>query len=486
MAWSDVDGDELVDVFIGGAAGQPGRLLIAKESGGFAKPQSQPFEAESQSEDMGCLFLDVDSDGDLDLFVVSGGVEAADQDPILRDRLYVNDGVSADGAIAWRLDEDRVPDLRDSGGPVAAADFDRDGDLDLAVGSRVVPGQYPLSSSSRLLVNRDGHFVDETQTWCPDLADAGMVTAALWCDVNNDGWCDLIMACEYGPIRLYVNRDGTLAEQTASAGLDGHLGWWNGLAVCDFDSDGDLDVVATNYGDNTKYHPSDEHPQLIFFSDFDDSGRTCIVEAKSTDAALLPVRGRSCSSNAMPVLRERFESYDSFAKATLEDIYSRSRLNDALQLKATSLKSCLMVNDGTGHFDIQPLPALAQVAPAFGVQFLETGGQYPSVFVAQNFYHAQRETGRMNGGVGVLMTCDSTGQYSAMWPSETGIVVPEDSRSGGCGRRQWRRLAGLSHHDQQRFASLFCSAGQTRKRLVRPLGFSFADLVETRPASERT
>ncbi len=433
MAWGDVNHDGLLDVFMGGAAGQAGRLLIAKTPGRFHTPQSTPFEAEAESEDMGCLFFDADADGDLDLFVVSGGVEVIQQDAALRDRLYLNEGVMSDGSVTWRLDATRLPDLRDSGGPVAATDVDRDGDLDLVVGSRVRPGQYPLSTSSRLLINQEGQFEDQTDTRCPDLMSAGMVTSVLWSDVDGDGWSDLLLTSEYGPIRLYKNHEGNLEEQTSVAGLESHTGWWNGLAVADVDADGDLDFVATNFGINTKYHPTEEHPQLIFFADFDGSGKTRIVEAKSTDSAMLPVRGRSCSSNAMPTLRDRFETYHSFASAVLEDIYPKSSLDNAYQLKATTLSTCVLLNDGKGHFEVRSLPDLAQVAPGFGVQFLQTGDRFPSLFIAQNFFTPQRETGRMNGGVGVLLEREaddiSSVNFRAIWPTESGIVVPQDAKS---------------------------------------------------------
>ena len=429
MAWADVNGDDLVDLFLGGAAGQSGQLLLADGAGGFTAPDTRIFAADAAAEDMGCLFIDVDADGDRDLFVVSGGVEAGQQDERLRDRLYLNQGLAADNTVVWKLANDRLPDLRESGGPVTANDFDRDGDLDLFVGSRVLPGQYPLSSPSRLLVNHQGKFQDETQQRCADLLEAGMVTSALWCDVNSDGWCDLITASEYGPIQLYLNQQGTLQDHSQEAGLANLLGWWNGLAVSDVDADGDLDLIASNFGHNTKYHPSPDHPQMIFFHDFDGSGKTRIVEAKSTDSALLPIRGRSCSSNAMPVLRERFDSYHSFASATLEDIYSQTNLDDALQLKVTVLASCLLLNDGDGHFETRSLPPMAQTAPAFGAVFLETGKSYPSLFVAQNFYSPQRETGRMNGAVGTLLEFQSTEGYTSVWPDQSGIVIPEDAKA---------------------------------------------------------
>lgn len=432
MAWGDVNRDGLQDVYFGGAAGQAGQLLMAKAPGQFAKPQTEPFRDDADSEDMGCLFFDADSDGDLDLYVVSGGVEAPSNGEACRDRLYLNQGTKADGSIDWQSDRSRLPDLRDSGAAVAAADFDRDGDLDLIVGSRVLPGQYPLSTSSRLLVNQDGRFEDRTTTVCPALAEAGMVTATIWTDVNLDGWPDLVLACEYGPIRLYMNREGTFEEQTESAGFAGLNGWWNGVTTLDVDADGDLDIVASNFGNNTKYHPTSEHPQLIFFADFDGTGRTRIVEAKSTDAALLPTRGRSCSSNAMPILADRFETYHSFASASLDEIYTPTLLAGALKRHVTMLQSCLFVNDGRGHFEMVPLPDLAQAAPGFGVQPLLTGNRLPSLFIAQNFFTAQRETGRMNGGVSVLISnSDDTdrGAWRSAWPSESGIVVPEDAKA---------------------------------------------------------
>ncbi|MCP4192348.1 MAG: hypothetical protein GY768_17180 [Planctomycetaceae bacterium] len=429
MAWGDVNGDQIDDLFLGGAAGQAGQLLLADGAGGFLMPDTRPFLAAAEAEDMGCLFIDVDSDGDRDLLVVSGGVEAGKKDEQLRDRLYLNQGLASDNTVIWEFAQDRLPDLRESGGPITANDFDRDGDLDLFIGSRVLPGDYPLSSPSRLLVNHQGKFQDETKQRCADLLEAGMVTSALWCDVNSDGWCDLVTASEYGPVRLYLNQEGTLRDHTPDAGLADLLGWWNGLAVSDIDADGDLDLIASNFGDNIKYHPSHGHPQIIFFNDFDGSGKTRIVEAKSTGTALLPVRGRSCSSNAMPILRERFDSYHSFASATLQDIYSQDNLDAALQLEANVLTSCLLLNDGTGHFEMQPLPPMAQAAPAFGAAFLETGQLYPSLFVAQNFFSPQRETGRMNGAVGTLMKYDPSDGYRGVWPDRSGIVIPEDAKA---------------------------------------------------------
>ena len=429
MAWADVDGDGDLDAYLGGAAGQSGQLLL-QDQGAFAAHAADAFAGHAECEDMGCLFLDAEGDGDLDLLVVSGGVEAEVEAAAYQDRLYLQEGREADGRPQFVHAESRLPRERDSGGPVAAADFDRDGDLDLFVGGRCVPGAYPTTPVSHLWRNDGGTFVEAAKDQAPGLSDAGMVTSGLWTDVNGDGWIDLLVATEYGPVRLFRNENGQLREATDAAGLASHTGWWNSLAAADVDRDGDLDYLATNRGNNTKYHPAPDHPQMVYYGDFDGTGKRQIIEAKQTDAGMLPVRGRSCSSNAMPFLAEKFATYDAFAKATLPDIYSEDRLSGSLRVVATTPYTSLLVNDGQGRFQVKPLPALAQVAPGMGVEFLWCNHDtVPDLFLAQNFYQPERETGRMNGGVGLVLLGDAMGDYRPLWPDESGVVLPDDCRA---------------------------------------------------------
>lgn len=432
LACADVDADGDLDLFIGGGAGQPGQLCLQASDGTFASPVTEPFEADAAAEDMGCLFFDADTDGDLDLLVVSGGVEGDVGSATYQDRLYLQQRDS-EGHLQWQKSPESLPQETDSGGPAAAADFDRDGDLDLFVGGRCVPGQYPTTPASHLWRNDQGHFVDITAEMSPALQQPGMVTSALWTDADADGWIDLLLATEYGPLRLFKNNSGQLEEKTQDSGLAGLLGWWNSLAAADVDRDGDIDYAAANLGLNTKYHPSKDHPQIVFYGDFDHSGKSQIVEAKKTDDGLLPVRGRSCSSNAMPFLAEKFTTYDAFAKATLPEIYTDSNLENALKVEAVMASSVLLINDGKGQFTIREMPSLAQVAPGFGMQFLYVNNDpYVDLFLAQNFYSPQRETGRMNGGMGALLLGNPSGSFDSVWPVESGVVLPDDCRASVC------------------------------------------------------
>lgn len=283
----DDDGDE--DLYLSGAAGRPGRLFY-NDQGRYDLIEPQRFLDASNSEDMGSLFFDADRDGDLDLYVVSGGVECEPGSDLLRDRLYLNDG-SGRFSLA---PEGTLPDISDSGSCVTGADVDRDGDLDLFVGGRVVPGRYPVSPNSRLLLNESSEgaprFIDATSRIAPGLLLTGMVTSSLWSDVNNDGWIDLVVAHDWGPIKLFLNHEGIMHDATEQAGLLELTGWWRGLAAADIDSDGDIDFVATNLGTNSKYHPDATHPVQLYYNEL--GGNYHLVEAKVSDEGLLPIRGR--------------------------------------------------------------------------------------------------------------------------------------------------------------------------------------------------
>jgi len=417
LALGDADGDGDDDLFVGGARGQAGALFLMTPQGWQQKPG--PWEADAACEDMGVLWLDYDGDGDLDLFVASGGAEVKQGDATLRDRIYRNDG----GGVFTR-DEKALPDVRESSGHACAADFDRDGDLDLFVAGRLVPGAYPDAPPSRLYRNDGGKFTDVTQELAPALLQAGMVTSALFTDVDDDGWLDLLVAAQWQPIRLLHNDGGTaFVDATATAGLAGHTGWWNSLCAWDVDADGDLDYVAGNQGLNTKYKANPEHPARLFFGDFDDNGTRDLIEAKYEGDNLLPVRGRSCSSQAMPFLTTKFPTYDQFASSLLKDIYTEQRLAACGQLAATTLASSLLRNDGKGHFTIEELPRRAQLAPIFGMVALGD-----LLVCAENSYAPEPETGRHDGGTGLVLRAAKNG-IEVVPPIEHGICFFGDRKA---------------------------------------------------------
>ncbi|MFY9342492.1 MAG: VCBS repeat-containing protein [Planctomycetota bacterium] len=417
MAVGDADGDGDDDLFVGGARGQAGALFLATANGWQQQPG--PWEQDAACEDMGCLWLDHDSDGDLDLFVASGGAEGKAGDATLRARLYRNDG-----KLVFVRDDSVLPDVRDSSGHAAAADFDRDGDLDLFVAGRLVPGAYPDAPPSRLYRNDAGKFVDATRELAPALLTAGMVTSALFTDADGDGWLDLLVAAHWQPIRLLRNDGGkAFADHTAAAGLAAHTGWWNSLCAWDCDADGDLDYVAGNQGLNSKYKAKPDHPAHLYFGDFDDNGTRDLIEAKYEGDNLLPVRGRSCSSQAMPVLAEKFPTYDAFASSLLKDIYTESKLAACGHLQATTLANSLLRNDGKGHFTVEELPRRAQLAPLFGMVAIGD-----LLLGAQNSFAPEPETGRHDGDTGLVLRATAAGLV-VVPPAEHGLVEFGDHKS---------------------------------------------------------
>jgi hypothetical protein len=426
LAIADIDGDGDEDYVLGGPAGRPIEMFRNDEQRRY-EPVSQPaIAADQEREDMAPLFLDVDGDGDQDLYIVSGGVECEPGSELLADRLYLNDGKG----VFTPAPAGSLPPNRDSGGVVVAADIDRDGDLDLFVGGRSIPGDYPEAPVSRLLRNEGGRFTDATAEISPELREAGMVTGAIWSDADGDGWIDLLVTHEWGPVRYWRNEGGLLVDHTEAAGLADRLGWWNGIAARDLDGDGDIDYLVTNNGLNSKYHATPDVPALIYYGAYDDSGKKQLIEAEYEDETLFPTRGKSCSTRAMPFLAERFDTFNDFAVASLSDIYTPECLANATEFRANTLESGVLINDGSGSFRFDPLPRLAQAAPGFGVVLTDVDGDgHADALVAQNFYGPQPETGHMDGGVGLYLRGRGDGRFDFVWPDESGLLIPGDGKS---------------------------------------------------------
>ncbi|WP_229369972.1 VCBS repeat-containing protein [Fibrivirga algicola] len=427
LAVGDVNGDGLDDCFAGGSyRGSSACLLVQNTSGGFTK---RPFPAQGDHEATSALFFDADGDKDLDLYVVNGGNERLATDKAFyQDQLYINDG-TGNFSIA---PIGTLPDLSGSGSCVLASDFDHDGDLDLFVGGRQIPGEYPLPARSYLLRNdrlATGYrFTDVTQQVCPSLMKAGMVCSALWSDYDQDGWSDLLLAGEWMPLTVYKNEKGSF--KSAAIQLPNTAGWWNTLAQGDFDHDGDLDYMAGNEGLNTLYQASPNEPVKIIASDFNKDGTVDPLMGYFINGMCYPAIPRDALNQQVIQFRRKYQRFADYAAVTFDELLTKDELTDAYQAQATYLQSAYIENQGKGKFVVHALPRPAQVAPTFGivVHDFNHDGHLDAVLTG-NFYPNEVNMGREDASYGVVLLGDGRGHFKPLDPTTSGLLIRGDARS---------------------------------------------------------
>lgn len=420
----DLNGDGLDDYFVGGSSRFSGQLFYQTSSGTFEK-QSQNFFAEDKdSEDLGALIIDVDNDGDNDLYIVSGGYEFLDdRAKLLQDRLYLNDGKGN-----FTKANNALPQMITSGSRAYTADFNKDGKPDILTLGRQIPGNYPSPATSYVLINDSNGNDIKFKFSSPDVfKDLGMATSAIITDIDNDSWPDIIIVGEWMPIRVFKNIKTGFKEVSKEMGLDlDSTGWWWSIKEGDFDNDGDMDYIIGNNGLNYKYQANANETFDIYANDFDRNNQVDIVLSYYNEGVQYPVRGRSCSSQQIPSIKDKFKNYDTFAEASLVDVYSKKDLENSLHYQVKSFASIYLENKD-GKFIIHKLPNLAQISSInqILVDDYDNDGHLDAL-IAGNLFVSEVETPRNDAGYGLLLKGNGKGSFKPVPVTESGFFVPGD------------------------------------------------------------
>lgn len=430
LAVGDANGDGLDDIFAGASylKGKP-CIYFQELSGTFTKRE---IAEDSLHENISAAFFDADGDKDQDLVVVNGGSERPESDRAFYEvQLYLNDGNGN-----FKLAEPGIfPPVSVSGSCVAANDFDKDGDIDLFIGGRMIPGKYPLPPRSYLLRNdsRSGKlaFTDITESHCPELLSAGMVCAALWTDTDGDGRDDLVIAGEWMPVRIFTNQRNTFQEsESAVNAFASYSGWWNSLAAGDFDRDGDIDFIAGNEGTNTFYHASVKEPVTVTAKDFNNDGTFDPLMGYYMQGIAYPSVPRDALNQQVIQFRRKYPHYIDYAKATYDELLTADEKKDAYTAQATFLQSAYIENKGNGKFEVKALPIEAQVAPVFGIVVTDVNAdQNPDVILTGNFYPNEVNMGRQDASTGLLLLGNGKGGFLPQTPAKSGLLLEGDARS---------------------------------------------------------
>ena len=433
---ADFDGDGQDDLAVGGASGEATQLFSNLGDGQFLAT-SASVSAESNSvADGPILALDANADGTLDLLVTKAGVAAPAGSDAYQPRLLLNNGRGRFTPATVAL----LPPLPISASVAIAADFERSGRPGIFIGGRVVPGAYPQAPRSALLAWRSDHYADVTAELAPALAQRGMVAAALWSDVDGDGWIDLLVVYDWGPVVCYRNRAGKRFEDVSEKfGFSGAgNGWWRSIAAADFNGDGRLDYVVGNLGLNTRYHASVAEPAVMYAGVVLDGSAPQLVETQAVAGVYFPLRSREVLTKAFPSLARRFPTAESYASANLNDVFSPEVLAGAAKFTATEFSSGVFLSQAGGAeganagvtWRFTPLPRLAQLAPIHGLVAGDFDGDgRADVMAVGNSFAPTPETGHFDGAMGWLLRGDGHGGFAPVPPMESGFVVPGDARA---------------------------------------------------------
>ena len=422
IAAGDVNKDGLDDLYVGNDSNYPGNLLIQQTDQTFNRI---PFPNDSVYEDLGSLFFDADQDGDPDLYVVSGGSNWNEGDLKYQDRLYMNDGSGH-----FTPSRDALPTVTSSGSCVIAGDYDADGDLDLFVGGRITPNKYPTTPKSFLLENQGGKFIDVSDKLGKNGGYIGMVTSALWTDLNGDRWPDLIIVGEYMPITIMINENDRFINRTEVYHLENSSGWWNSISGADIDHDGDIDYVAGNYGLNSFFKPTVEHPVEIFGNDYDKNGSFDPITTVYTRDQSYILHPRNLMIDQIPSFEYRFRTFDQYSTTPFDRSFTPEEISSSLHLQCNMLQSVILEKNGDQSFVIHPLPIEAQFSPIYGICFDDFNqDQLPDLLLVGNSYAEETVYGYYDASFGNLLLNQGNFSWQFIENSRINLVADGDKKA---------------------------------------------------------
>lgn len=438
LAVGDLNGDGLDDMIVGGSLANSAAILLQGKNGQFAQQDLiQNATRENKNwQDEGVALLDIDGDGDLDIYIASGGYESAANTASYQDKIYINDGKGN-----FSLEDSILPINHTSKSCVRAIDYDQDGDLDLFIAGRVLPSSFPLPVSSFIYRNdsKEGviKFTDVTSMVAPMLPNIGMICDAIWTDFDNDGWSDLIVAGEWMPLKFLKNNHGKFLDVTDKTGVANKLGWWSSIVSGDFDNDGDLDYVVGNLGMNSFYRASEAHPAHLYAKDFDNNGSmdavpTVFLPTSQEDTTLgeFPVHTRDDMVKQMIGFRAKFQNYKTYAAATIDKMFTEQEMKGVLKLTANYFQNSYLKNEGNGKFTMVPLPLTLQYSNLNGMiaEDFDQDGNLDIVAVG-NDYGTDVSIGRYDASNGAYLKGDGKGGFTNASILSSGWFVPGDAKA---------------------------------------------------------
>jgi hypothetical protein len=426
LATSDINGDGLEDVFFGGAKDKKSVLYTQTPQGTFREISMPVFEADSSSEDVAAVFFDADGDKDQDLFVVTGSNEFTPDDERLIDRLYLNDGK---GNFTKDL---RFPAIAESGSCVAPADFDGDGDIDLFVGSRLIPGQYGYNPYQYLFVNDGtGNFKNMSKRYIPNIRELGMVTSAVWADIDKDNFPELLLVGDWMPVTIFKNVRGNRLDKITDPALATSSGWWNTIYPTDVDQDGDTDFVLGNLGINSRLKASNEQPAELYVHDYDANGSVeQIITCYAEDGKSYPMVLKADLQKRLPMVKKKFVKFSDYAGKGIKEVFTAEELQGATIKKVNNPHTSILLNNGNAKFDLQPLPVEAQFSPVYGIQAIDYNEDgMTDLLLTGNFYEVLPEIGRYDANYGLILKGTGQGKFEAVLSKDSGFFVKGQVRA---------------------------------------------------------